>query len=161
MAQHRPEYAVSDKPLGAQSSVRVACVGAGASGIALIKSLKTSLKHVSITVYEKNEHVGGTWFENRYPGCRCDIPSHSYQFSWRQNREWSNFHACSDEIREYLHEVAEEEGMMEQIKTSHQVVGARWVEERGVWLIRIRNCKDNKQFDDEAEFFVNATGILK
>ena len=66
-------YKVSDKPLGTIKPVRVITIGAGASGINMLYQAKHYLQNAEFIAYEKNSGVGGTWFENRYPGCKCDI----------------------------------------------------------------------------------------
>ena len=43
---------------------------------------------VPYVVLEKNDEVGGTWFENRYPGCRVDVPNHLYSYSFLQRTDW-------------------------------------------------------------------------
>lgn len=67
------KYDVTDQPIGTIKPVRVIAIGAGASGINMAYQTKQFLKEVDLMVYEKNPDVGGTWFENRYPGCKCDI----------------------------------------------------------------------------------------
>lgn len=66
-------YSVSDIPLGTIKAARIITIGAGASGINMAYQAKRHLKNVTLAVYEKNTGAGGTWFENRYPGCKCDI----------------------------------------------------------------------------------------
>jgi cation diffusion facilitator CzcD-associated flavoprotein CzcO len=154
-------YTVREKPLGTARHVRIVGIGAGASGLNMIRTLRLNLNNYDVVVYEKNADVGGTWLENRYPGCRCDVPSHSYQFSWRQKKDWTNFFAPADEIGEYLCRVCDEEGMRDSIKTSHQVVSAQWNEEDGQWQLTIRDLETGDEFSDYANFLVNGTGILK
>lgn len=67
------EYKVSETPLGTIKEVKIITIGAGASGINMAYQVKKHLRKVTHVVYEKNEGLGGTWFENRYPGCKCDI----------------------------------------------------------------------------------------
>lgn len=67
------EYKVSETPLGTIKEVKIITLGAGASGINMAYQVKRHLRNVTHVVYEKNESIGGTWFENRYPGCKCDI----------------------------------------------------------------------------------------
>ncbi|KAL2065385.1 hypothetical protein VTL71DRAFT_3055 [Oculimacula yallundae] len=55
-----------------------------------------------LKIWEKNEGIGGTWWENRYPGCACDIPAHSHQYTFEPNPNWSSFFAPAREIRQYL-----------------------------------------------------------
>ncbi|XDG06882.1 hypothetical protein ABKA04_006497 [Annulohypoxylon sp. FPYF3050] len=153
-------YTIRDEPLGTAKHVRIVGIGAGASGINMIRTLRRNLTNYEHVIYEKNEKVGGTWFENRYPGCRCDVPSHNYQFSWRPNHEWSNFFAPAPEIEQYLTRIVEEEHMADTIKTRHKVVGAWWDEGRGIWDISVQNLETGGEFRDQANFIVDASGIL-
>lgn len=160
IASQDGSYKVREQPLGSAKPVRVVIIGAGASGLNMVRTLRLGLTNCEVAVYEKNEDVGGTWFENRYPGCRCDVPSHNYQFSWRPNTEWSNFFSPAGEIREYLCKLCDEEGMRDVVKTSHTVCSARWDEEKGVWNMTVRNEKTDEEFDDYATFLLDGTGIL-
>ena len=68
-------YAISRLPLGAPRALKVICVGAGFSGLAFAREVEIgNLPNVSLTVYEKNASVGGTWYENRYPGYLISTP---------------------------------------------------------------------------------------
>ena len=156
-------YAIREAPLHAPRPIRVVGIGAGASGINMIRTLRQKLAGLPFehVVYEKNAGVGGTWFENRYPGCRCDVPSHSYQFSWRTNPEWSNLFAPAAEIEQYLCRICEEENMTDCIKTSHKVMGAVWSEERSVWEIDVEDLKTGQVIGEAADFLIDASGILK
>jgi cation diffusion facilitator CzcD-associated flavoprotein CzcO len=75
-------YTVQDQYSYKIRRLRVVCIGAGLTGIAAIYKLQT--KHadleIDFQIYEKNHDVGGTWLENRYPGCACDVPAHSVRF---------------------------------------------------------------------------------
>jgi cation diffusion facilitator CzcD-associated flavoprotein CzcO len=82
-------YAVQETPLGSTRPIRVIAIGAGASGLNLAHQVNKHMSNIELTIYEKNPEVGGTWYENRYPGCACDIPSHNYQFTWAPNPDWS------------------------------------------------------------------------
>lgn len=66
-------YKVLEQPLGTINPVRIITIGAGASGINMAHQVNLYMKNVDHVVYEKNGGVGGTWYENRYPGCKCDI----------------------------------------------------------------------------------------
>lgn len=83
-------YSVKEKPLGEPRQLRVIAIGAGAAGLNLARQVDKHMKSIDLTIYEKNPEVGGTWYENRYPGCACDIPSHNYQFTWEPNPDWTN-----------------------------------------------------------------------
>ena len=79
-------YAVRDEYIYKIRRLRVVCIGAGLTGIAAVHKLQTKHSDLEIdfAIYEKNHDVGGTWLENRYPGCACDVPAHSvrYSISW-------------------------------------------------------------------------------
>ncbi|RFU32996.1 hypothetical protein B7463_g3335, partial [Scytalidium lignicola] len=153
-------YTIPEQPLGSTRSVRIITIGAGASGINMIRTLRESISNYTHVVYEKNPQIGGTWYENRYPGCSCDIPAHNYQFSWRPNPEWSAFFAPAPEIERYLCQVCEEEGLLESIKTSHRVVGAFWNEDKRIWEVEVENLESGEIFNDFCHFLLDASGIL-
>jgi len=154
-------YSISEAPLGTARRIRIVTIGGGASGINMIRTLRQTLTDYEHIVYEKNPSIGGTWYENRYPGCKCDVPAHNYQYSWRHNPSWSTFFASAQEIEQYLCTVCEEEKMGPSIKTSHQVKGANWNEEKGVWELEIQNTETGEAFQDYGHFLLDATGILK
>src|ERR1700753_2154065 len=66
-------YRVSETPLYTKRPVKLICIGAGATGLQIVHKAGLFLKDVEVTIYEKNSDLGGTWLENRYPGCTCDI----------------------------------------------------------------------------------------
>jgi hypothetical protein len=70
-------YRITEEPLFKRRPIRLVCVGAGAAGLQIAYKAERTLKDVQIQIYDKNSDIGGTWLENRYPGCTCDIPSHS------------------------------------------------------------------------------------
>jgi cation diffusion facilitator CzcD-associated flavoprotein CzcO len=160
-AEDGDAYRVLEQPLGTSKHVRIVGIGAGASGLNVIRTLRLNLTNYELVIYEKNEDVGGTWFENRYPGCRCDVPSHNYQFSWRPKPDWTNFHAPAEEIEEYLCKLCDEEGMRDSIRTQHKVVAAAWNEPQGVWDLKVQNLETGAEFDDHANFLLDGSGILK
>ena len=83
------KYSVSHLPIHTPRQLRLICIGAGIAGIAAAYKYQRQLTNVSFVIYEKNDDIGGTWLENRYPGCACDIPAHGYTYSWQGNPEWS------------------------------------------------------------------------
>lgn len=85
---HHNGYRVQETTLGDATDLRIITVGAGASGLNLAYQMNKFMKNVTHIIYEKNPEVGGTWYENRYPGCACDVPSHNYQFTWEEKPDW-------------------------------------------------------------------------
>lgn len=96
--------------------------------------------------------------------CRCDIPAHNYQFSWKPNPGWSAFFAPAEEIEEYLEEAWKEEAARNEaaaMRTECQVTRAEWREGEAKWVVTVRDLKTGEVFDDRADFLLNASGILK
>src|SRR5438477_11963146 len=89
---------------GTTPHTRAAIVGSGFAGIgASIALAGSGVDHV---VLERADDLGGTWRDNRYPGCRCDVPSHLYSFAFAPNPEWSETYSCQGEIWTYLRRTA-------------------------------------------------------
>ncbi|KAL2830436.1 hypothetical protein BJY01DRAFT_254623 [Aspergillus pseudoustus] len=136
--------------------LRVAIIGAGVSGILMaIKLQKYLPDHISFHIYEKSPEIGGTWFENRYPGCACDVPSHLYQYSFAPNTEWTRFYATSHEIQSYLETVVKQYNLLPHIIFNSLATHATWSASRGTWSIEIAN-----HGTVESEILINAGGIL-
>jgi cation diffusion facilitator CzcD-associated flavoprotein CzcO len=106
------EYRILQQYHSKPSKLRVACVGAGASGLCLAYKMEKMMVPGSweLTLYEKNPMFGGTWYENTYPGVACDIPSHDYNFTWDPKPDWTQFFAAGAEIQGYFEGFAERHG---------------------------------------------------
>ena len=72
-------------------------------------------------VLERAREVGGTWRENTYPGCRCDVPSHVYSLSFAPNPEWSSTFSPQPEIHDYLRRVAADEDLLAHLRFGCEV----------------------------------------
>ncbi|KAK5046735.1 hypothetical protein LTR84_007496 [Exophiala bonariae] len=153
-------FSTLEQPMGTPRHVKIITIGAGVSGLNMIRRLRKSLVNYEHTVYEKNADVAGTWFENTYPGCQCDHPSHNYQFSWRPNPAWSQFSATSAEIKAYLCDLCDAEAMRPEIKLMHKVQHAEWNEADGEWKLEIQNLQTGEVGLDHCHFLLNATGVL-
>ena len=116
--------------------VRVAIVGTGFSGLgAAIRLREAGIE--DIVVLEREHDVGGTWRENTYPGCACDVPSHLYSFSFDLNPEWSRMFAPQAEILDYLRRSARQ--VEDVIRFGTDLESARWDDEEQRWLIETSN----------------------
>lgn len=113
--------------------VRAAIIGAGFSGIGM--SVRLAEAGVEHAIFERAADLGGTWRDNRYPGCACDVPTPLYSFSFALNPDWTRLYAPQGEILDYLHRVAEERGVTGRIKFGHEVREAAWDREAGVWRL--------------------------
>ncbi|KAL4757900.1 flavin-containing monooxygenase [Aspergillus foveolatus] len=140
--------------------LRVVCVGAGFSGLIMAYKLKHErpLSFVDFTIYEKNPEVGGTWYENVYPGVGCDIPIHSYIFYFNPNPHWSQCYAKGPEIQQYILGTAERYGLRERIQFKTKVISSIWNEEEGKWDLRLQRGKE--VFEDKADVLINGSGVL-
>ncbi len=112
----------------------IAIIGTGFSGLGMAIRLKRAGIH-DFAILERAADIGGTWRDNTYPGCRCDVPSHLYSFSFALNPEWSNTYSFQPEIWDYLRDIAAREGIAEHIRFGHEVQGARWDDETQCWQI--------------------------
>jgi cation diffusion facilitator CzcD-associated flavoprotein CzcO len=113
---------------------RIAIVGSGFSGLGMAIRLKQEGIH-DFVVLERAAELGGTWRENTYPGCACDVPSHLYSFSFAPNPGWSRTYSPQPEIWEYLRRVSREHGVEEHIRYGHEVTAAAWECEGELWRI--------------------------
>ncbi|MGH3737024.1 MAG: flavin-containing monooxygenase [Micromonosporaceae bacterium] len=118
-----------------QPDVKVAIVGSGFSGLGLAVRLKQAGMH-DFTILERAGDLGGTWRDNSYPGCRCDVPSHLYSFSFAPNPEWSETYSPQPEIWDYLRKVAAEHQLDRHIRYGHDVTGAHWDDEAQLWRLK-------------------------
>lgn len=154
------DYTVTEKSLHTTRPLRMIIIGAGASGLNIAYKAARQLSNASFQIYEKNSDVGGTWLENRYPGCTCDIPSHSYQWSYWRNPEWSSYYSSSEEIWRYLKNWAVAADLERHVKFEHRVKEARWVEGEGVWEVEVQG-PDGRVLVDRGEVLASCQGVLK
>ncbi|KAK8129056.1 hypothetical protein PG984_010164 [Apiospora sp. TS-2023a] len=138
--------------------LRVVVIGAGLAGIIAGTLLPAKVPSIELTIFEKNSDVGGTWFENTYPGVRCDIPAHVYQTSFEPNTQWSEEFAQGAEIREYWQKLAHKYGVYDRLKLSHNVTSLNWDAEDSVWKIDVVDLQTGRQFTQMADFVLTAVG---
>ncbi len=116
----------TDNPL------KIAILGAGVAGLCMAIKLKRA-GFDDITIYEKTDDIGGTWRENTYPGCSCDVPMHMYQYSFEMLPSWTKKFVAADEIKTYLDHVADKYDLRRHIKFGHELTDAHFSEARGFW----------------------------
>jgi 4-hydroxyacetophenone monooxygenase len=136
---------------------RVVVVGAGFSGIAMAAKLKAA--GIDCLVIEKNDEVGGTWYENSYPGCGVDTANHFYSYSFRLNPDWDHFFAKRDEIFGYIKRCYAELQIAERVRLNEEVLSAVWDAEAARWALRIRRG-DGSEYALAANVVVSAVGQL-
>ncbi len=114
--------------------VHVAIIGSGFSGLGTAIRLKQDGMDDFIVLERANE-VGGTWRDNTYPGCACDVPSHLYSFSFAPNPDWSRAFSPQPEIFSYLRRCASHYGVLPHIRFEHAVEHCAWDEAGQRWRI--------------------------
>ena len=112
----------------------VIIVGTGFSGLGTAIKLKEAGIE-DFVVLEKDHDLGGTWRDNTYPGCACDVPSLMYSFSFEQNPDWSRLFAEQQEISDYLQRCADKYGVREHIRYGVEFTGAEYSEQTATWHV--------------------------
>ena len=130
-AQDRTAHAESAKKT---PHVRVAIVGTGFSGLGLAIRLKQRGME-NFVILERANDIGGTWRDNTYPGCACDVPSHLYSFSFAPNPNWSRRFSPQREIWAYLRDCVKRFGISRHILCGHELLDATWDEDASRWRI--------------------------
>ncbi len=115
---------------------RAVIIGAGASG--LCAAIRLGQFNSPYVVLEKNEELGGTWLDNRYPGCAVDLPSHHYEYSFERNEDWSHYYSRQPGVLEYLRNCAEKYDVRRNIRFGMEVQGAAYDEATRSWRITAR-----------------------
>ncbi|GES63084.1 flavin-binding monooxygenase [Aspergillus terreus] len=152
--------AVEDRSVDECRPLRVVVIGSGISGILASIRFRQRIPNLDLQVYEKNADIGGTWLENRYPGCACDIPAHTYQATFEPNKEWSTFYAAAPEIHKYWKRVADKYGCMKYVKFKHQVCEATWNEKDSKWKLKVEDIDGKKTLQDQCDVLISASGAL-
>jgi 4-hydroxyacetophenone monooxygenase len=110
-------------------------------------------------VLDKNPDVGGTWFENTYPGCRVDIPNHYYSYSFAQRDDWPQFYSPQAELHRYFRECVDEFGIRETIRFGTEVTSIEFDDERATWTLCLAG-PGGQESTFEANAVISAVGQL-
>jgi 4-hydroxyacetophenone monooxygenase len=135
----------------------VVIIGAGFGGICA--AVRLSQAGIPYTLFEKNDSVGGTWYENSYPDLRVDVPNHFYSYSFEPNPDWSNYFSSRDEIEGYIEVCASKYGVRENVRLSSEVLHADYNEAGAQWRVRVRNADGNEEVVS-ANAVISAVGML-
>ncbi|MEV5889642.1 flavin-containing monooxygenase [Nonomuraea fuscirosea] len=109
-------------------------VGSGFAGICMAVKLKEAGYH-DFVILEKADELGGTWRDNTYPGCACDVPSHMYSYSYELNPDWSRMFAPREEIQGYLRACAAKYGITPHLRYGKNVVSLEYDDGRRDWTV--------------------------
>ena len=96
-------------------------VGTGFSGLAA--AIKLQERGTRYAILERGDDIGGTWRDNTYPGCRCDVPSPLYSFSFAPNPEWTELYSPQPEIKDYLRKVAVDHDVVRHVRFGTMLPG--------------------------------------
>lgn len=144
--------------VGLPDGFHVAVIGAGFGGLGAAMALEAAgIRH---TVIEKNAGVGGTWWENRYPGCGVDTPSHLYSYSGEPQPGWGRYFSGRDEVLAYARTVAERHRLHSRLRLRTEVDAMNWDDGAGVWRLRLRSTDDGTLETLDANAVIAAVGGL-
>ncbi len=136
---------------------RVAVIGAGMSG--LLTAYRLRQVGIDVVILEKNPDVGGTWYENQYPGCRVDNPNHNYSYSFAQRHDWPLHFSTQDVLLDYFRDCAQEFGVRDAIRFGTEVSSATWIEDDAAWTLVVHTA-DGTEETLTANAVVSAVGQL-
>lgn len=148
-----PEDVQGPEGVPEREHVRVAVIGSGFGGLGAAVRLRRE-GITDFVVLERAGSVGGTWRDNEYPGCACDVPSHLYSFSFAPNPDWPRSFSGQAHIRAYLEQVADAFRLRPHIRLNSEVQRTTWDGERLCWEIETSGGRLR------ADFVVSATGPL-
>jgi cation diffusion facilitator CzcD-associated flavoprotein CzcO len=132
---------------------RALIIGTGFSGLGMAIALQR--QGVEFLLLEKADEIGGTWRDNTYPGCACDIPSHMYSFSFEPKADWRHMWSFQPEIFDYLKGVTDKYGLRRYVRFNSRVERAHWDDDEQSWHV----FTDTGQ-EYVAQFLVSGAGGL-
>lgn len=140
-----------------RENFRVIVVGAGLSGVCAGMRLKEA--GISFEILEKNEELGGTWYENTYPGCGVDTANHIYSFSFHPKPDWTRHFSKQEEILNYIKDVADRFDLRKHILFGVEVEALEWDDETSLWTVTLRR-KDGSRQTKTCNALITAVGLL-
>ncbi|MGC2655051.1 MAG: NAD(P)/FAD-dependent oxidoreductase [Mycobacterium sp.] len=132
---------------------RALIIGTGFSGLGMAIALQK--QGVEFVILEKADDIGGTWRDNSYPGCACDIPSHLYSFSFEPKPDWKHLFSYQEEIWDYLRGVTEKYGLRRHMVFGSLVDRAHWDDEEYRWHVF---TADGREY--VTQFLISGAGAL-
>ncbi|MEZ0366534.1 flavin-containing monooxygenase [Mycobacterium sp. pUA109] len=147
------EQAAEDAVRQAPVHTRAVIIGTGFSGLGMAIALQK--QGVDFVILEKADEVGGTWRDNSYPGCACDVPSHLYSFSFEPKATWSKLFSPQPEILDYLKGVTDKYGLRRYIRFGALVDRAHWDDTEYRWHVFTKSGQEYV-----AQFLISGAGAL-
>ncbi|SCZ95827.1 BZ3500_MvSof-1268-A1-R1_Chr8-1g09824 [Microbotryum saponariae] len=147
---------MSPKP---KNQPTIAIIGGGLSGLTLALELKKNLGlEKTVTIYEKHPHdVGGTWRDNYYPGCACDVPSHWYSLSTELNPDWTSKYSGQAEIQKYWQGIYKKHNLAKQTKFDSTFIKGEWDAVAQGYNVEFKR-KDGSTFSIKCDVLISCIG---
>ena len=142
-------------PESQRSNFKVLIVGAGMSG--LLAGIRCKEAGIPFVIIEKNDEVGGTWYENQYPGCRVDSPNHVYSYSFKPH-DWPQHFSDRHTLLAYFQEVANEFKLRESIEFNTEVKSMHFHSDTNTWAVKVESERGSATIDANA--VITAVGQL-
>jgi len=136
---------------------KVVIIGAGMSG--LLSGIRLDQAGIEYEILEKNDCVGGTWFENTYPGCRVDVGNYMYSYSFEPYHKWPQYYSTQDVLLDYFKEVAEKYNLFDKITFSTEVDTIEFDDSHNKWSLRVID-KNGERRSLDANAVICAVGQL-
>lgn len=141
----------------ARADFPVVVIGCGESG--LLAAIRLKEAGIPFTVLEKNAGVGGTWYQNTYPGARVDVGNHFYCYSFEPTDQWTHFFAEQPELQAYFEGVLDKHGIRPHVQWETEVTELRWDDATSTWAVFARG-KDGTTKTSTARAVISAVGQL-
>jgi 4-hydroxyacetophenone monooxygenase len=141
----------------ARDAFPVVVIGCGQSG--LLAGIRLREARIPFTIVEKNAGVGGTWYENSYPGARVDVGNHFYCYSFEPSDQWTEFFAQQPELQAYFEGVMHKHAIEPHVRWETEVLGAAWDDGTAMWTVRVR-AADGSEETLLARAVISAVGQL-
>ncbi len=141
----------------AAAAFPVVVIGCGESG--LLAGIRLKEAGIPFTIIEKNAGVGGTWWENTYPGARVDVGNHFYCYSFEPSDHWTEFFARQPELQAYFDRVMRKHGIEPYVRFETEVLGATWDDDTATWSVHVRTT-DGETETLTARAVISAVGQL-
>ncbi|BBY83544.1 NAD(P)/FAD-dependent oxidoreductase [Mycolicibacterium pulveris] len=135
----------------------VVVIGCGESG--LLAGIRLKQAGIPFTIVEKNAGVGGTWYQNTYPGARVDVPNHFYCYSFEPTDQWAHFFAEQPELQAYFERVMDKYDVRRHVLWKTEVTEASWDDATATWTVRARD-RNGKTTELTARAVISAVGQL-
>lgn len=154
---HRNDAWGSEVPEARRSDHKVLIIGGGMSG--LLAAVRLQEAGIPFVLIEKNASVGGTWFENRYPGARVDVSNHLYCYSFEPAHHWTQYFAQQPELQKYFEDVATNHQLFDNMRLNTEVTSACFDDDTQLWQVKTRDA-GGKEENYAVNSVISAVGQL-